>query len=101
MEKVAFLNIYKLRKGVSIPEFKKSVEVLNNEYISKLKGYISFELMNDGDTWADKTVFESLEDAEAFAKSCEPNELAEKFYSFLNLSTCRSNMFKIEDSYKK
>lgn len=103
MKKTVFLNVYKLKKDVVISEFKESVKLLNDEYISKLNGYVSFDLMNDEKRgfWSDRKVFETMEDAKAFAENCEPNQFATKFYSFLNLSTCRSNLFTIEDSYSK
>jgi hypothetical protein len=99
MSKIIFFNSYKLKKGTSVPDFLLAVEKLNNEYISKQKGYVSFSLMVDGETWADSTTFETMEDAKAFAGVSEPNELAKKFYSFLNLSTCRSNFFSVERSF--
>lgn len=99
MPEVMFFNSYKLKKGVSVPDFLAAVEKLNKEYISGQKGYVSFQLLVDGDRWADATVFETMEDAEHFAKCGEPNEYAEAFYSFLNLSTCRSNLFSTERSY--
>ena len=99
MSNVNFFNSYKLKKSVSIPDFLLAVENLNKEYISQQKGYVSFELLVDGDTWADSTIFETMEDAKNFAEACEPNEWAEKFYSFLNLNSCRSHFFSIEKSY--
>lgn len=99
MSKIVFFNSYKLKKGVSIPDFLIAVEKLNKDYISKQEGYVSFQLLRDGDRWADSTVFENMEAAKNFAKCTEPNELAEEFYSFLNLSTCRSNLFSTEQSY--
>jgi heme-degrading monooxygenase HmoA len=100
MTTVSFHNSYKLKKGALIPDFLLAVENLNNEYISKQKGYISFELLSDGDTWADTTKFETLEDAENFAKCGTSNEFAQKFYSFINLNSCKSNLYSIEKSYK-
>jgi two-component SAPR family response regulator len=101
MSKTVFLNVYKLKKGINILEFKEAVTSLHNGYISKFNGYVSFELMQDKDRgfWSDRTVFETMEDAQSFAGTCEPNQLAEKFYGFINLSTCRSNLFLIEESY--
>ena len=90
MSNVVFLNTYKLKKGASIPDFLLAVENLNNEYISKQKGYISFQLLIDGETWADSTTFETMDDAKSFASAKEPNEFAEKFYSFLNFNSCKS-----------
>ncbi|MFV0400003.1 MAG: hypothetical protein ACK5LX_05210 [Oscillospiraceae bacterium] len=100
MSNVVFFNSYKLKKGSSIPDFLDAVEKLNNEYISKQKGYISFQILVDGETWADSTTFETMEDAKRFAEPGEPNEYAEKFYSFLNFSTCKSNFYTVEKTYK-
>jgi len=99
MTNVVFFNSYKLKKGVSVSDFLLAVENLNNGYISKQNGYVSFELMVDGETWADSTTFKTMEDAKSFAETCEPNELAEKFYSFINLNSCKSNFFSVEKGY--
>jgi len=99
MSNVVFFNSYKLKKGVAIPDFLQAVENLVNEHVSKQKGYISCKLMLDGDTWADATTFETMEDAKRFAESSEPNELAERFYSFLNFNSCKTNYFTIERSF--
>lgn len=95
MSRVKFFNIYKLKKGVSASEFLVAARKLDQEYISKQKGYVSFEVMVDGDVYADCTVFETMEDAREFAGCAEPNGLAEKFYAFINLSSCRSNFFLV------
>ena len=96
MSKVVFFNSYKLKKGVSISEFLVAVEKLNSNYISKQKGFVSFKLLVDGETWADSTTFETMEDAKNFAEANEPNEFAEAFYSFLNFNSCKSNLFSVE-----
>lgn len=100
MPNVVFFNTYKLRKGASVPDFLLAAEQLNNEYISKQKGYLSFELFVDGDTWADATTFVSMEDAKNFAQADGSNGLAEQFYAFLNLSTCRSHFFTPQKRYE-
>jgi len=100
MPHAVFFNSYKLKKGASVPEFLEAVENLNNEYISKQKGYVSFQLLVDDDTWADSTTFETMEDAKNFAKATDPNGYAEKFYSFLNFNSCKSNFFTLEQDYR-
>ena len=99
MSKVIFFNTYRLNKGVSVPDFLLAAEKLNNDYISKQNGYISFDLLVDGETWADSTTFETMADAKKFAESEEPNELAEEFYTFIDLNSCKSNFFSVEKSY--
>ena len=85
-----------MKKRVSVPDFLLAVEALKKNYISKQKGYISFQLLVDGDTWADSTTFETMDDAKKFAEASDPNGYAEKFYSFLNFNSCKSNYFTIE-----
>jgi len=99
MSNVIFFNSYKLKKGVSVPDFLLVVEKLSNEYISQQKGYISFNLLVDGETWADFTTFKTMDDAKRFAESSEPNKLAEKFYSFISLNSCKTHYFSVERSY--
>jgi len=99
MSNVVFFNSYKLKKGVSVPDFLEAADKLNKEYISKQKGFISSKIAVDGETWADFTIFETMEDAKAFSEASDPSGLAEKFYSFLNFNSCVTRFFSVEASY--
>ena len=100
MPNVVFFNSYKLKKGMSTADFLLAAETLNKEYISKQQGYILSEIAVDGETWADFTTFETMDDLNRFLeKSKNPDELAKKFYSFINLMSCRSHCFSVERSY--
>ena len=99
MSNVVFFNSYKLKKGVSVPDFLEAAGRLNDEYISKQKGFISSKIAVDGETWADFTIFETMEDAKKFAEASEPSGLADKFYSFINFSSCVTRFFAVEASY--
>jgi hypothetical protein len=100
MSNAVYYVSYKLKKGVSVPDFLLASEKLNNEHISKQKGYISWKQLVDGDTWADSVTFETLDDLDNFkAVSANPNELAKKFYSFINLNSCKEHRFTVERSY--
>ena len=93
---------YKLKKGASASDFLQASEKLNNGYISKQKGYISWKQLHDGksDIWADICTFETMEDLKAFeANSANPGELALKFYSFINLPSCRVRYYSVERAY--
>lgn len=101
MSNAAFYCSFSLKKGASVSDFLLAAENLNNEYISKQKGYISWKQLIDGDTWADFLIFETMEDVKKFeAESPNAGELAEKFYSFINLNSCKVNYFVIERDYK-
>ena len=93
---------YKLKKGASVPDFLLASEALNNEHISKQKGYISWQQLNDGETWADALTFETMEDLENFKEvSKNPGESALHFYSFLNpmASGSKHHIFTVERNY--
>jgi len=100
MSNAVYFVSFKLKKGASVTDFLQAAERLNNEYISKQKGYISWEQMVDGDTWADVITFESTEDLNNFKEaSNSPDETALKFYSFINLNSCKVHLFSVERSY--
>jgi hypothetical protein len=101
MQNAVYYVSYKLKKGVSVPDFLQAAEELNNGHISKQKGYISWQQLAEGDTWLDLCTFETMEDLKTFeANSGNPGELAQKFYSFINLNSCRSHYFTVERSYR-
>jgi len=96
MKKTIWFISYKLKKGVREEEFLAASEVLGREYISKQKGYISWQQLRDGDTWVDVATWETLEDAKNFENSGGGGELAQKFYSFINLMSCKSRYYTVE-----
>ena len=101
MSQVVSFHTYKLKGGVSVPDFLLAVEKLIKEYVSKQKGYVSFHLLSEGDTWADSVTFETMDDFNAFLESeqNDMNEVGEKFSSFLNFDTLKSNTYSVEKSY--
>jgi len=100
MSKTKIVISYKLKKGVNEEEFLDSAKRLNDEYMSKQKGYISWQQLREKDIWVDSLTFESLEDAKAIENNRDPNPLAEKFYSYIKLMSCKTNYYSIERDYK-
>ena len=100
MAKAVWFISYKLKKGASVPDFLLAAEQLNHEHISKQPGYVSWQQLNDGKTWADVATFETMEDLKNFeANSGKPCEAALKFYSFINLPSCKARYYSVEASY--
>ena len=99
MSNAVFFVSYKLKKGASVQDFLLASEKLNDGYMSTQKGYISWKQLVDGETWADFLTFETMADAKSVEEAGEPNELAEKFYSFINLNSCKTHFFSVERSY--
>jgi len=86
---------FKLKKGVDEAEFLQAAKALNDGYISKQPGYVGWRQVRDGDTWADMLMFETVQHARDFeANSANPNELALRFYSFINMPSCRARFYE-------
>ena len=100
MPNAVFYCSFNLQKGANVQDFLQAAEKLNNEFISKQKGYISWKQLTDGDTWLDIVTFETMEDVKLFeANSVNAGELAGNFFSFVELDSCKVNYFTIERSY--
>ena len=90
---------YKLKKNADEAEFLVVSEVLGREYISKQKGYIGWKQLNGDGTWMDVVAWETIEDAKAFETSGGGGELAQRFYSFINLMSCKSRYYTVEKDH--
>ena len=98
MSNVVFSNTYELKEGASVPDFLLAIEKLIKEHVSKQKGYVSFRLLVENDTWVDSVTFETMGDLNAFLESSRnnKNELSEKFYSFCDFSSGPSNIYSVK-----
>jgi len=99
MKKTVWTCEYKLKKNVDEAEFLLASKVLGKEYISKQKGYISWKQLKGNDTWVDVVSWETLEDAQNFETSGGGGELANKFYSFINLMSCKTRYYAEEQNH--
>ena len=100
MAKAVYYVSFKLKKGASVPDFLLAAETLNNEFISKQKGYVSWKQLTDEKTWVDILTFETMEDLENFKEvSKNPSELSKKFYSFMNPFSCKVRVYSVEKDY--
>ncbi len=99
MSNAALFISFNLAEGASVPGFLLAAEALNHEYMSKQKGYISWKQLREGETWVDLLMWESMEDAQRMMEPEEPNPWAEEFYSFIDMESCRVQVFSVEKSY--
>lgn len=91
---------YKLAEGVSVSDFLLASQECNNEVLSKKKGFISWKVLADGDTWVDLVTWETMEDAiNAEKNDGNMDPVAQKFYSFIDFSTLKLQAFSVEKSY--
>jgi len=94
MSKVVLFCSYKLKKRAAVPDFLLAVEKLT-EHTSKQKGCISYNLLAEGETWADMSTWETMDDLKHFMQLGGPKDLAEKFYSFIDFESCKTHFFEV------
>ena len=95
---VMFIS-FNLAEGASVPDFLLAAEKLNNEFMSKQKGYISWKQLFDGETWADLLTWESMDDANNAMESSGTNALANEFFLFLDQESVKVHLYSVERSY--
>jgi len=95
---VMFIS-FKLVTGASVPDFLLAAEKLNNEYMSKQKGYISWKQLVDGEMWVDLITWETMDDAKKILEPGSTSASAETFYSFIDMDSCKVQLFSVEKSY--
>ena len=87
---------FKLKKDVSEKDFLLASEKCHNEVLSKQKGFISWEVFRDGDTWVDMVKWETVEDAKNGETAGASNPAALDFYSFINMNSCKTRLYTVE-----
>lgn len=99
MGKAAWIFSFKLRKNVLKEEFIEATKKLHDNVVSKAEGFISWEQYRQGDTWTDFVLWESIEDANNAITVGEGRKEAEKFYSMIQMNTCKTLVSSFEKKY--
>jgi hypothetical protein len=100
MSNAVWFISYKLKKGVSVQDFLLASERCSNEVLSRKKGFISWKVLNDGDTWVDLVTWETMEDAiNAEKENGETHPAASEFYSFINFNSLKMQAYTVEKSF--
>jgi hypothetical protein len=99
MSQASWFISYKLKEGKSVEDFLIASKKCNEEVLSKQKGYISWDVLCDGDTWVDLVKWESAEDAKKAETAGAKNPAAKEFYSFINMKSCKLQLYAVESSY--
>ena len=99
MSKAVWFISYKLKKDASVEDFLLASKKCHDEVLSKQKGFISWEVLRDGDTWVDLVKWETAEDAKNGETAGADNPAAHEFYSFLNMSSCKTQPYCVEKAH--
>ena len=86
MANVAEFQSFKLKECADTADFLLATDRFNREFLSKQKGYISYKVFSNGDTWYDLLVWESAEDIGAAAKAYKSyeNNTDKHYISFID-----------------
>ena len=89
---VEFVTFY-LKKKVAASDFLDMSEKFNKEFLSKQKGYVSRQLLADGEMWADMVIWESMDDAKTTISVSYNDAIAREYVTMLSFnrkSACSS-----------
>jgi len=96
---VMFIS-YKLVEGASAEEFLVASEKVHDEVLSKKKGFISWKVLVDSDTWIDLVTWETMEDAVSAGNDDDmSNPMYQKFCSLIDPNSLKMQTFSVEKSY--
>lgn len=90
---------FHLKKNVAVEDFLLASKKCHDEVLSKQKGFISWDVLRDGDTWVDLVKWETVEDAKNGETAGAKNPAAREFYSFINMNTCKLQLYTVEKSH--
>jgi heme-degrading monooxygenase HmoA len=99
MSNTVWFISFKLKKEVSVEDFLLASEKCHNEVLSQQKGFISWEVLRNGDTWVDLVKWETMEDAKSAETAGQSNPAAHEFYACLNMSSCKMQTFTVEKTH--
>jgi len=83
MSDAVMLIAFKLKKDVSSAEFLQASDKIQEDYLSKCKGYICRTLFVNDDVWTDMLIWETMDDAEKAMMASHENASAVEFSSFI------------------
>lgn len=101
MEKAVWIISFKLKKGTTKEEFIEATESLHNNVLSKANGFIMWEQYLDEDVWTDFVTWQSLEDANEGIKVGHGTKEAKKFYSYIQMNTCKMLVSTLVKKYER
>ncbi len=99
MKNAIWLISYELEKGTSEEEFLVASKRCHDEVLSKQKGFISWDVLRDGDTWIDFVKWETAEDAKNGETAGAGDPASNAFYGFMNMNTCTLKLYTVEKSH--
>jgi len=98
MSGIVIMHSFKLRDGVSVEDFMLAADAVQNN----VKKDYSYQLLRDGDKWADMCIWETEADFQNFIKNMGAvvnNPYIKEFQSYLDQKSISRYRFSVEKSY--
>lgn len=100
MKNAVWLISYKLVQGVSTDEFLKAAQPVHDEVLSQKEGFVSWQVLTEGDTFIDHIVWASEEDAQNASKEEDcASSATEAYYAMIDFSTLQHQMCTVTKSF--
>lgn len=97
---VEFVTFY-LKKKIAVSDFLIMSDRFNREFLSKQKGYVSRQLLADGEMWADMVIWETMDDAKTAINVSFTDTVARQYVAMLsfNKKGCSLRHLSVEKEY--
>jgi len=97
-KKAGMIISFKLKDEVSTEDFLAVSDKIQENYLSKCKGFITRQLMVTDGVWTDWVVWETLPDAENSMSKSEENEVVKELSSMIS-EIIEQGLYSLERSY--
>ncbi len=99
MSNAVWFISYKLLEGASEGGYLAASRKVHDEILSKQKGFISWQVLKDGDTWVDMVVWATPQDAKNAETAGQANPIAQEYYSYMDFGSMKNQIYAVEISY--
>jgi len=99
MANAVWIVSYQLNEEASAEDFLVASQKCYEEIFIKQKGFISWDVLRDGETWIDLLKWETIEDAKNGQTKANENPIAHDYFEFINMSSVKLQTSFIERSY--
>jgi len=96
---VTWIVSYKLKEDSCVDAFLLASKNCYDEIFSKQKGFISWEVLRDGETWIDLMKWETEEDAKDGQSKANEDPIAHAYFEFVDMSSAKLQTCSAEVSY--
>ena len=95
MSKAVMLCSFNLIDGKALEDFWLISEKVGLEFMSKQKGFISWQQLVEAENLVDIVTWETMNDAQNAIKVSEQSEIAFEYFSFIDMNTLKVQFLSV------